>query len=214
MSRAWEQFDPPTMSQFLQAALAERRPGRSAQRRMGHHLAYGRHHGPVPEGARRAAVLVALQHTAQGWSLPVILRPETMRSHAGQVSLPGGMIESDETPAQTALREFEEELGAATASVQIMGQLSPVYVFVTDFEITPFVAVCQQPLEFVPNPHEVAAVMDLRLAELVVESCRGWHVIERRGLTFRVPHFEVAGQKVWGATSLILAEFLALFGRC
>jgi 8-oxo-dGTP pyrophosphatase MutT (NUDIX family) len=129
------------------------------------------------------------------------------------VSLPGGRIESDETPAQTALREFEEELGAATDAMHVVGQLSPVYVFVTDFEVRPVVAVCQQPLVFAPNPHEVAAVVELPLASLADARSRSEHTIERRGLTFTVPHFAVSGQRVWGATSLILAEFIALLAN-
>lgn len=206
----WQQFDPPAMSQTLQLALARPLPGRRAQRAMAHHLAYGRHHGPVPELARRAAVLLALYQNHGQWTIPAILRPDTMRSHAGQVSLPGGMVESDETPAQTALREFEEELGSPTDSLHIVGQLSPLYVFVTDFEVTPMVAVCQQPPVFAPNPHEVAAVVELPFVELANAACRGSHAIERRGLTFTVPHFKIAGQRIWGATSLILAEFLAI----
>ena len=207
---AWEQFDPPAMSQLLQQALVRELPGRRAQRAMAHRLAYGRHHGPVPDTARRAAVLLALRLNEGQWSVPAILRPDTMRSHAGQVSLPGGMIESDETPAQTALREFEEELGAPTGAMHVVGQLSPVYVFVTDFQVTPLVAVCQQPLAFAPNPHEVAAMIDLPLRELADPACRGLHVIARQGLTFTVPHLAIAGRNIWGATSLILAEFLAV----
>src|SRR2546421_6106023 len=104
------------MAEFLAARITAGLPGRPAQRVMAHRLAYGRHHGPVPDNARRAAVLLALHLTPAGWSLPAILRPETMKAHAGQISLPGGLIESDETAVQTALREFEEELGAATAA--------------------------------------------------------------------------------------------------
>jgi 8-oxo-dGTP pyrophosphatase MutT (NUDIX family) len=207
---AWEQFDPPAMSQFLQSRLAAALPGRRTMRAMAHRLAYGRHHGPVPDGARRAAVLLALHEIHGRWHIPATLRPDTMRAHAGQVSLPGGMLESDETPAQTALREFEEELGSVTSTVHVIGQLTPVYVFVTDFEVQPVVAVCQQPLVFTPNPHEVAAVVELPLAELTDARCRGEHAIDRQGLRFTVPHFAVAGQRIWGATSLILAEFLAL----
>lgn len=205
----WQQFDPPAMSQYLQNRLLEALPGRRAQRAMAHRLAYGRHHGPVPDGARRAAVLLALRQVAGRWQIPAILRPTTMRSHAGQISLPGGTIESDETPAQTALREFEEELGTATCDIHIVGRLTPIYVFVTDFEVQPVVAVCQQPLAFAPNPHEVAAVVELPLSDLANASSRGEHAIERHGLGFTVPHFAVGGQQVWGATSLILAEFLA-----
>ena len=72
-------------------------------------------------------------------------------------------------------------------------------------------AVSPQPLVFRPNPDEVAAVLEMPLVELLDEAHRGQHAIERRGLTFTVPHFAIAGQQVWGATSLILAEFVALF---
>lgn len=209
---AWEQLAPAAISQYLQEALAREQPGRRTQRLMAHRLAYGRHHGPVPDSARQAAVLLALQPSPGGWSIPAILRPDTMRSHAGQISLPGGVIESDETPVQTALREFEEELGAPSDQVNVVGRLSPVYVFVSNFEITPIVAVCQRPLTLSPNPLEVAAVIDLPLQELFLEKSRGFHRIERRGLSFSVPHYCVAGRNVWGATSLILAEFLAVLG--
>ncbi len=199
------------MVEFLTRRFADGLPGRAAQRVMAHRLAYGRHHGPVPDDARRAAVLLALHRTAAGWSIPAIVRPETMKAHAGQVSLPGGLVESDETLVQAALREFEEELGAATSAMQVIGQLTPVYVFVSGFEVSPVLAVSGGPLVLEPNEHEVAAVLDLPLAELVDPARRGRHAIERRGLAFTVPHFAIGGQQVWGATSLMLAEFVGLF---
>jgi 8-oxo-dGTP pyrophosphatase MutT (NUDIX family) len=205
---AWQQLDPSAMSQRLEAAMARGLPGRAAQRSMAHSLAYGRHHGPVPDDARRAAVLLALHRTPAGWSIPATLRPQTMKSHAGQVSLPGGLIEADETVVQTALREFEEELGSAADRLQVVGTLTPVYVFVSGFQITPVVAVSNAMLVFEPNPHEVAAVIELPLVELSDRQRRGRHVVERFGLRFSVPHFAVQEQQVWGATSLILAEFL------
>src|SRR5262245_10235326 len=140
------------MADFLAARMANGVPRRTTQRAMAPRLAYRRHHGPVPDDARRAAVLLALNRTHAGWSIPAILRPETMKAHAGQVSLPGGLVESDETLVQTALREFEEELGARADGLQVLGELSPVYVFVSGFEVTPLVAVSGERLTFEPNP--------------------------------------------------------------
>jgi 8-oxo-dGTP pyrophosphatase MutT (NUDIX family) len=207
---AWESFDAARMVEFVSTRLACGLPGRAGQRVMTPRLAYGRHYGPVPDDARRAAVLVALHRAVGGWSIPAILRPETMKAHAGQISLPGGLIEAEETVVQSALREFEEELGTAAQRMKIIGQLTPVYVFVSGFEVTPVLAVSDGSLAFQPNEHEVAAIVELPLAELVDLSRRGHHTIERRGLQFTAPHFAIAGQRVWGATSLILAEFLAL----
>ena len=83
-----QQFDPPEMAAHLSAAIERGLPGHAAQRSMAHGLAYGRHRGPIPDDARRAAVLLALDPSSTGWSIPALLRPATMRSHAGQVSLP------------------------------------------------------------------------------------------------------------------------------
>src|SRR6266850_4222259 len=166
-------LDPSAMTEYVTAAMARGLSGRVAQRTMAHSLAYGRHHGPVPDDTRRAALLIALHRTPEGWSIPAILRPETMKAHAWQVSLPGGLIESDETAAQTALREFEEELGVPTGDLQIVGQLTSVYVFVSGFEVTPLVAVSPKWLVLDPNPHEVAAVVELPLIELGDSARRG-----------------------------------------
>lgn len=206
----WQRFDAAAMQQHLADALARPLPGRAAQRPLTHRLAYGRHRGPVPAGARLAAVLVLLEKRSDGWHLPAILRPETMTSHAGQVSLPGGLVEGDETFPQAALRELEEELGIAAEGVQVVGRLSPVYVFVSDIEVTPVVAVASQALAITPNPHEVAAVLDISLAQLADRSSWGAHVIERRGLRFGAPHYLIANQRIWGATSLVLAELIAV----
>jgi len=208
-----DRFDAESLAAALRGGLSAGLPGRSAHRAMAPQLAYGRHHGPVPDDARQAAVLVAVHRTPAGWSVPAMLRPATMRSHAGQISLPGGMVETAETPVQAALREIEEELGIPAAGLTVLGNLSPVYVFISGFEITPLVAIAAEPLVFLPNPHEVAALVELPLAQLGDPACRGTHLIERRGLRFRAPHFEVAGLHVWGATSLILAEFAQLLPR-
>ena len=201
---------PPQLAAALRAGLARGLAGRRVLRTMAPELAYGRHHGPVPRDARRAAVLLLATRDAHGWAIPAILRPATMKAHAGQVSLPGGMIEFGETPIDTAVREFQEELGVAPASVEIVGQLSPVYVFISNFEVTPIVALSTLPLLLRPNPDEVEEVVRLSIDELVAPACRGSHLIRRHDLVFRAPHFALAGRNVWGATSLILAEFADL----
>jgi len=206
-------FDSHRLAAALRRVLARGTPGWPAHRTMAPELAYGRHHGPIPDDVRRAAVLLVLDPSAGGWSIPAMLRPATMKAHAGQIALPGGLIESDETPAQTALREFEEELGPSATGIEILGSLSPVFVFISNFEVTPLLAVSHQPLVFQPNPVEVAEVVQIGVCDLLDPASRGSHLIRRGDLEFRAPHFAIAAQRIWGATSLILAEFAELAGR-
>jgi 8-oxo-dGTP pyrophosphatase MutT (NUDIX family) len=173
-------------------------------------MAYGRHHGPVPADARQAAVLMVLEPSPAGWSLPAILRPATMKSHAGQVSLPGGMVEAGETLIDTALREFQEELGVDPTTLRVLGTLAPIFVFITNFEVTPVVAIGEEPLVLSPNVDEVAEVIPVPLAQLVDPAYRSSLLICRGELAFRAPCLNIAGRHVWGATSLILAEFAEL----
>ena len=206
-------LSPPDFSAALRRELARGLPGRGAHRTMAPELAYGRHAGPVPCAARKAAVLLALNFHQGRWSIPAIVRPATMKAHAGQVALPGGLVEPGESPADTAQREFEEELGPQTSGFDVVGQLSPVYVFISRFEVTPVLAVSSRPLTLLPSPDEVEQVVHLSLEHMLDRACRGNHLICRGQLTFRAPHFRLSECQVWGATSLILAEFATLVAR-
>jgi 8-oxo-dGTP pyrophosphatase MutT (NUDIX family) len=157
--------------------------------------------------------VVALLHVLDGqWHLPLILRPESLAHHAGQISLPGGIVEAGETSEEAALRELEEELGIARAAAIILGQLSPVYVYGTNFVITPWVAALPGAAMFQPNPSEVQEILQMPLAHLLTSSSRGQHIEQRGSLRFTAPHFDFEGHHIWGATSMILAELAAVLG--
>jgi len=184
-------------------------PARPAQRRFAPSLGYGRHHGPAPYDARSAAVLMLL-YFQEGWRLPMTLRPDTLPSHAGQVSFPGGMVDPGETAEQAAVRELEEEVGVPREAVRVLGRLTPLYVWASNFCVTPVLGVTETAPRFVPNPDEVAEVIDVPLATIVDRAHHGEHVIRRRALVFRAPHIEVEGQIVWGASCMMLGELAAL----
>jgi len=197
----------------LQQRLLEPLPGAACWTPWTPELCYGRHAGPPPPDARSAAVLVLLYQDAGTWRLPLIVRPDTLSAHAGQVSLPGGEIEAPETIAAAALRECREELGTTGSPVQLLGSLSPVFVFASNYLVAPVVAWTPQRPAFVPQCAEVAHLLEPTLDELRDPATHSAHVIERRGMRFRAPHIACGSWKVWGATSLILAELLHVLAR-
>jgi 8-oxo-dGTP pyrophosphatase MutT (NUDIX family) len=144
--------------------------------------------------------------------LVLMRRNEYPGVHSGQISLPGGRRENSETLQTTALREAHEELGVFPKTLQIIGELSPLYTPPSNFCIYPFVAYSAVSPTFRPDPKEVAEVVELPLRLLCDPTIRCeefWQFPEwgRR----RVPFFDVFGHQVWGATAMILSEFLTLF---
>ncbi len=197
------------LPQRLDRRLRRPLPGQAAQRRFAPQLCYGRHFGPPPSDVRSAGVLVLFYREGDAWRLPLTLRPEHMKAHAGQVSFPGGRVEAGETSDQAALREFEEELGVSQG-VEVLGHLSPLYVFASNFWITSWLAATEKPLTFRPHPDEVAALVTLPVASLLDSAAYGQMEIERRGLTFRTPCIDVPPYRIWGATCMILSELIAV----
>ncbi len=186
--------------------LAQPLPGRDAHRQLAAELAYGRHFGPPASDARPASVLVCLYPQAGQWYIPLTMRPTHMLDHAGQVSLPGGTNEACETAEQCALREYQEELGADTEQLIVLGRLTSIYVFASNFHVTPCVAIAPRTPKFDPNPHEVARVLELAVALLIDPRRRSTHVIERRGYRFATRNIRCGDDRIWGATAMILAE--------
>jgi 8-oxo-dGTP pyrophosphatase MutT (NUDIX family) len=198
------------LPELLAGRLKEPLPGRTAQSRFEPELSFGRHYAPPPPDARPAAVMLLLYPEQDAWHLPCTLRPETLSAHGGQVSLPGGLIEPGELSDEAALRELEEELGVDRAAVQMLGKLSPLYLFVSNFSVQPWVAVVEQRPEFRPSPDEVEEVLEVPIEYLVDQSHWGTHVHRHRDLSFSAPHFIWKGHRIWGATSMILSELVAL----
>lgn len=193
----------------VRRALAAARAGRPAQERMSPRPRPGDRF-PMPQvvDGKEAAVLLLLYSHAGDLYFYLTRRTETVAAHKGQVSLPGGAREADETLEQTALREANEELGVDPSRVEILGApLTPLYIPVSDFWVTPFVgyyrgdpdvnAAASEVYELIPTP--LASLLD---ASLILEE--DWDL---RGLKVRVPFFLIGGHKVWGATAMMLSEF-------
>jgi 8-oxo-dGTP pyrophosphatase MutT (NUDIX family) len=167
---------------------------------------------PPSTELRPAAVLVPLIDRAGGISVLLTQRTAHLTAHAGQISFPGGQIEtSDRDAADAALRETEEEVGLTRDHVTVIGRLD-TYVTGTGFEITPLVGIVKVPFALIPDPFEVSEVFEVPLSFVLDPNNhrRMTRVFEQRTRVFFVLPYE--NRYIWGATAgmlVNLAEVLA-----
>jgi 8-oxo-dGTP pyrophosphatase MutT (NUDIX family) len=174
--------------------------------------------GGLFDGAERssASVLMPLVQRDEGLTVLLTQRTTHLRDHAGQISFPGGRAEvSDADAIDTALREAEEEVGLARRHVEVIGAL-PIYRTVTNYDVTPIVALVQPPFELVIDAHEVAEVFEVPLAFLMTPAHHQRHVFEfggarREFLSMPWPRPDGQGDHfIWGATAAMLRNFYRL----
>ncbi len=134
----------------------------------------------------------------------LIKRPAHMKHHAGQIALPGGRIEKGETALETALRETWEEIGIPENEIEVLGELSVLYVEVSRFLIHPFVGWLKQKPNFKINFNEVEKVILFPLKNFTTE----FDEVELDTVKGRisVPCVRYNDEIIWGATAMILAE--------
>ena len=164
----------------------------------------------LPGQARVGGVLLLLYCYRQTMYLVLTQRRDDLNSHAGQISFPGGRQEVGETAVQAALRETEEEIGVPTQEISILGKLTSIYIPPSDFAVHPFVgwvASGERP-SFVPEPGEVAEILEVPLQHLLDPNTRQVGSIPIRGATYTVPYYNFKDRKIWGATAIMLSEFL------
>lgn len=187
----------------------------AAQKRMAPITRPIRRSDAQPGQARLGGVLILLYCYQQELYLVLTRRREDLNNHAGQISFPGGKHEANETLQETAVREAQEEIGVDPAALTILGQLTPLYIPPSDFEVHPTVAWCangQRPV-FYPSDAEVAEVLEVPLRHLFHPETRIEEMWNLRGYDVLVPYFNVDGHKVWGATAMMLSELVERLRR-
>jgi 8-oxo-dGTP pyrophosphatase MutT (NUDIX family) len=164
---------------------------------------------PVMAGRpRQGGVLVILYLLNGRTHLVLTRRRDNLNSHAGQISFPGGRREEGESLKTTAVREAQEELSVNPSALNHLGRLACLYIPPSDYEVHPFVAWHDGRPEFRPQVDEVAEILEVPLAHLVDPATYREEMWEIRGFQVEVPYFLVDGHKVWGATAMMLSEFL------
>jgi 8-oxo-dGTP pyrophosphatase MutT (NUDIX family) len=199
-----------TLDIVKQALALEDFDGRSAQLKMAPIIRQNLRPPGSPGQPRIGSVLILLYCLADELHLVLTRRRDDMRSHAGQISFPGGKQEPEESLMTTALRETHEEIGITPNQLTLLGNLTPIYIMPSDFEVHPFVAWYhngQRPI-FHPAPHEVAEIIETPLAHLLDPVARREEMWELRGQEFLIPFFAIGSHQVWGATAMMMSEFL------
>lgn len=198
----------------LREGFARGLPGVDAQLRMAPRPRIGWDPHRFPDGLRESAALVLVYPLAEVPHLLLTVRGAGLRKHTGQVSFPGGAVDVEESFERAALREASEEVGVPPAAVRVLGRLTPLHIPVSGYRLHSVVGVLDARLDFTPAEWEVARILEVPLdhfddpqhlrTEVQVREADG----QRYEVT--IPYFAIDGQKVWGATAMALAEFLAL----
>ncbi len=202
---------PADFSETLERLLRGPKPGLSAQMEMSPVPGPGTAAYPgEPPDCLRAAVLVLIYPNAGAPHIVFIRRPGTSLHHRNQIAFPGGQIEAGESEIQAALREAREEVGLPEPKVRTAGTLTPLYVAPSNYGITPVVGSSAEPVDFTPFADEVAEIIEIPLAHLLdpAHIRREMWLLERGRVL--VPFYDFGPHKIWGATAMILAEFLAI----
>lgn len=199
--------------EHLSRRLEKPLPGRNAQLRM---APTPLSEGPTreleaPPNAKKSSVLILLFPNEEE-QLELIL---TLRSsdidHGGQISLPGGRSDENETYVETALREAKEEVGIEPEAIQILGLLSDLYVSHSNNLVKPVVAYLPEIPELITNPAEVEEAFTVEVKSLAAKKNLTVENWDLQKYSYEVPFWDVHEVPLWGATAMILNEFLELY---
>jgi 8-oxo-dGTP pyrophosphatase MutT (NUDIX family) len=156
---------------------------------------------------KKSAVCLLLYEKNKEPYFVLIKRPDTHRHHAGQIALPGGSCEPTESYEQTALRELYEETGISITEKNILGNLTPLYIPVSNFYIQPVVAYLENEPNFKSDPIEVVHLIEQSFFEITNGDIVSETMVNlTRGMKIKAPYFNIQGEVLWGATAMLLSE--------
>lgn len=171
----------------------------------------------VPEDHKKAAVLLLIHHVNSEPEVVFIKRTSKypQDKHAGQISFPGGALDAEDDNLQScAIRETLEEVGVAESEYTMIGPLSPLYVYVSKFLMFPFVAFTDNTLLFKKEDEEVDRVISWPLSKFFADDSKQIIDLKIRNTTLKnVPYYSVSNDILWGATAMVMSEFLETLKR-
>lgn len=197
--------------------MAEPLPGLEAQMRMAPSPRAGWDPRKFPDDARDGAALLLVYPHDDLLQFALTVRGSGLRNHTGQVSLPGGAVDEGETVEAAALREAQEEIGVDPRAVDVIGRLTRVHIPVSGYILHPVIGYASMRPAFQRAEWEVARIIEAPVSLLsdpkVVKREIRTRIVSGQSVDVDVPFYDIDGEKVWGATAMVLAEFHALIGQ-
>ena len=194
--------------ELLKAELKKDLPGEKAQIKMAPGV---RSHFKTSAKSRKAGVLILIYQKDQNLYVSFIQRTEYNGPHSGQISFPGGKSEKDDKNiVETALRESNKEIGIKADLVKIYGQLTPLHIPISNFIVYPVIGIYEGIPEFVIDPAEVKNVIEVKLIDLIDPKYCTTKEFNYGDLSFMAPIYNPNDITIWGATAMILSEFLEI----
>ena len=204
------------IKELLQEAFTKELPGKVAHVKMAPQpLDIRRFTTAFSEPPKKSGVLLLFYPDQGEVYFPLIKRPQYPGVHSGQVGFPGGKMEpSDPDILFTALREAEEEIGINASKVEVLGRLTDLYIPTSNFLVSPVVGFIQEKPSFVPEQREVARIIATEVISLFHPEVRKQTKLAvGGGMYLDTPYFEVEEEVVWGATAMILSEFIQVLDQ-
>lgn len=162
--------------------------------------------------ARQAATLLLIYPHHGELLIPLTVRHDALPDHPGEISLPGGAVDPGDASLEgTALREAAEEIGLDPGAVQVVGRLDPVWIPISNFELTPVVAVTDTRPNLTPREAEVSALIEFPV-RLLLEGAVSVEEISVPGAILQAGVYRWEGHRVWGATARTLSMLGAALG--
>jgi len=200
-------------AEHIQYTLSQDLPGKKVQSKLS--PVEASKYYEVRSDHKKAGVLLLISQGEKEPIVSFIIRTSNHPGdkHAGQISFPGGKKEEyDISMIACAQRETHEEIGVSPEQYTVLGTLSNLYVYVSNFLITPVVGYTTSSLGFTPEESEVAGMIHHPLSDFYnYNNLKKKDLAIRQGIMKDVPYFDLNGQVLWGATSMIMAEFISLF---
>ena len=197
----------------IQNGLTRELPGLDAQIKMSPSFrGENRFNSSPTSTTRNSAILISL-FPKNGLAYTVLIKRTTYNGvHSGQVSFPGGkQDDSDTSIVHTALREAQEEVGIEPDSIHVIGELTPLFIPVSNLMVHPVVGIMPAPKQFYPNLHEVEYTIVTDLLHFKKTENLSVKTLCVNNIPISAPYYAVGNDMVWGATAMIISELTELY---